>query len=98
VDASDQVRGGWLQNDGGVVFSLGGPPDPAPLAAGPVGLARGLRLDAAPVTLNSLQLLPQALPEPVRRSPRLQALWTPEEGSFAAAQFSGWLTPAVGSP
>jgi hypothetical protein len=98
VDASDQVRGGWLQNDGGVVFSLGGPPDPAPLAAGPVGLARGLRLDAAPVTLNSLQLLPQALPEPVRRSPRLQALWTPEEGSSAAAQFSGWLTPAVGSP
>jgi len=98
VDASDQVRGGWLQNDGGVVFSLGGPPDPAPLAAGPVGLARGLRLDAAPVTLNSLQLLPQALPETVRRSPRLQALWTPEEGSSAAAQFSGWLTPAVGSP
>lgn len=98
VDASDQVRGGWLQNDRGVVFSLGGPPDPAPLAAGPVSLARGLRLDASPVALDGLQLLPQALPDTVRRSPRLQALWTPEQGGSAAAQFSGWLTPAVGSP
>lgn len=98
VDGSNQVRGGWLQNDRGLVFSLGGLPDAAPLAAGPVVQAKGLRLDASPVALDSLQLLPQALPDTIRQSPRLQALWTPEGTGFAAAQFSGWLTPAVGSP
>lgn len=98
LDGSDQVRGGWLQNDRGLVFSLGGAPDGAPLAAGPVAMARGLRLDASPVALEGLQLLPQALPETLRRSPRLQAVWSPEHPGSRAAQFWGWLTPAAGSP
>lgn len=97
VDGANQVRGGWLQNDRGVVFSLGGPPDGTPLAAGPVTLTRGLSLMASPVDLEGLQLLPQGLPETLRRSPRLQAVWIPEAGS-AAAQFRGWLTPGAGSP
>lgn len=98
VDGSDQVRGGWLQNDRGVVLSLGGPPDKTTLAAGPVRQAKGLHLDALPAALEGLQLLPPALPETLRRSPRLQAVWSPENTGSGAAQFWGWLTPAAGSP
>lgn len=98
VDAAGQVRGGWLQEERGVVFSLGGGPDPAPLAAGPVAVARGMRLTASPRTLDGLQLLPEALPMSLRRSPLLQADWTPDTAGAAAAQFTGWLSPAAGSP
>lgn len=98
VDGADRVRGGWLQNDRGMVFSLGGPPDPAPLAVGPVKTTRGLVLAASPVALEGLQLLPDALPANIRRSPRLEATWTPEAADSPVAQFDGWLTPAAGSP
>lgn len=98
VDATGQVRGGWLQEERGVVFSLGGAPDPSPLAAGPVALATGMELVASPRALDALQLLPDGLPTSVGQSPLLQASWRPEAPGAAAAQFRGWLTPAGGSP
>jgi hypothetical protein len=98
VDATGQVRGGWLQEERGVVFSLGGAPDPTPLASGPVTVASGMRLTASPRALDQLQLLPEALPMSVRGSPLLQASWTPDSAKGPTAQFWGWLTPAGGSP
>jgi hypothetical protein len=98
VDATGQVRGGWLQEERGVVFSLGGAPDPTPLASGPVTVASGMRLTASPRALDQLQLLPEALPMSVRGSPLLQASWTPDSANGPTAQFWGWLTPAGGSP